>query len=269
MSALKENSEQMLESLRAAHVAEREAKAEDYADAMNTMSKQHADKMQALSEQHEIQVRELAQKCELERQQLVSLRTKIGSIVEELRSQMRNDLDVVRGKCQYVELTLKDSVSDCEQLQRKCTNIEQQVYETGCLLADSRDTIKQLTTDPVVVALTLDMKFEEVQHREAFATQIVDDVVRATDVESSMLKVNGLRAGSVIVEIQMVWHKSLGERSLQDLVADMETQSKDASSLLRQVLFLSFPRPLSLSFLGVFVVARKTPHFLTICTNLY
>ena len=122
-----------------------------------------------------------------------------------------------------------------QQVWQELEGLRHQVHETEGLLNDSRQTVKRLSTDPIVVALTLELDFSEVSDHEEFGKQVVEDVVRATGVDAAMLSVAGLRAGSVIVDLEMVWDQSLGERTLQDLVAELDLLSKDASSTLRQV----------------------------------
>ena len=122
-----------------------------------------------------------------------------------------------------------------QQVWQELEGLRHQVHKTEGLLSDSRQTVKRLSTDPIVVALTLELDFSEVSDHEEFGKQVVEDVVRATGVDAAMLSVAGLRAGSVIVDLEMVWDQSLGERTLQDLVVELDLLSKDASSTLRQV----------------------------------
>ena len=80
------------------------------------------------------------------------------------------------------------------------------------------------------LTLTLDMEFDSITDRESFAGDIVEDVSAAAKIDARFVKVVGMRAGSVIVDMQIA-----PEAGDLDLIEQhLVEQVKPADSALRR-----------------------------------
>jgi hypothetical protein len=78
--------------------------------------------------------------------------------------------------------------------------------------------------------LALDMDFNSIGDHGAFKNEVAKDVATAAKIIAKHIKVTGLRAGSVIVD--MLIAKEAGD--VKAIVKDLEEQVKSPNSLLRQ-----------------------------------
>jgi hypothetical protein len=78
--------------------------------------------------------------------------------------------------------------------------------------------------------LALDMDFNSIGDHAAFKNEVAKDVATAAKIIAKHIKVTGLRAGSVIVD--MLIAKEAGD--VKAIVKDLEEQVKSPNSLLRQ-----------------------------------
>ena len=189
-------------------------------------------------------------------QQLERLHAQLGSILDDMlflsqeiacehhtrHSQgvlFRSEFDALIGASQDLQLAIEESAQDFDVLQAKCKTVEQQSCETQCHLDESCSSTEQFGPGWMAVELSLQMAFDEVSDHEEFGKQVIQDLVTATSTDKAAFKVTGLRAGSVIVDVQIFWHRSFGARTLSGVFHEIKAQSQDSSSLLRQVFGLS------------------------------
>ena len=80
------------------------------------------------------------------------------------------------------------------------------------------------------LTLTLDMEFDSITDRESFVEDVVEDVSAAANIDSRFVKVIGMRAGSVIVDMQIASEAGDLDQIGQHLVE----QVKPTDSALRR-----------------------------------
>ena len=85
--------------------------------------------------------------------------------------------------------------------------------------------------EAVPFKITLDMDFNSIKDTEAFKKDVQKDVATAAKVDEKHVRVIGLRAGSVLVD--MLIASEAGDA--QEIVRDLEEQIKSPNSLLMQV----------------------------------
>jgi hypothetical protein len=78
--------------------------------------------------------------------------------------------------------------------------------------------------------LALDMDFNSIGDHTAFKHDVAHDIAAAAKIDTKHIKITGLRAGSVIVD--MLIAKEAGD--VKAIVQDLEKQVKSPNSLLRQ-----------------------------------
>ena len=84
--------------------------------------------------------------------------------------------------------------------------------------------------EAVPFTLTLDADLKSIGDEEAFKRDVIQDVATAAKIDAKHVRVTGLRAGSVLVD--MLIAKEAGDA--QEIVRDLEEQVKWPSSLLMQ-----------------------------------
>jgi hypothetical protein len=88
--------------------------------------------------------------------------------------------------------------------------------------------------EAVPFKLTLDVDFKSVRDseviRETLKKDVITDVATASKIDAKYVRVTGLRAGSVLVD--MLIAKEAGDA--QEIVRDLEEQLKSPNSLLMQ-----------------------------------
>jgi len=102
--------------------------------------------------------------------------------------------------------------------------------------------------EPVVVAVTLNMDLNKVGDVEAFKRDVASDVSRALELDAHSVKVLRLRAGSIIVDLEITPHARCNGRDLHQALVE---QAKDSRSALMSgkytstTLAISPPRTMS------------------------
>ena len=229
--AIQDDRDKQIDLLRVRHASELEKKAAELSDSLESASKCRAEDAASISQKHEAELRESIIKVEQVSRELDGLR---ASSLHQL-SLLQHDFENMAGLLRELEVQLLQAGVDWKRLQSGCDKMERRACEAECLLGESRDTINQLKTEALAVELTLEMDFEEVHDHETFGRHVVKEIAGATGVSPAAFKFLGLRAGSVIVDMEIVWHKSLGVRTPQQVFTDMAAQSNDVNSALRQV----------------------------------
>ena len=83
--------------------------------------------------------------------------------------------------------------------------------------------------EPVVVAVTLNLDLNKVGDVEAFKRDVASDVSRALELDAHSVKVLRLRAGSIIVDLEITPHARFNGRDLHQALLE---QAKDTRSAL-------------------------------------
>jgi hypothetical protein len=92
------------------------------------------------------------------------------------------------------------------------------------------ETFVRLWDGAVPFTLTLAVDLKSIEDKEAFKSDVIIDVATAAKIDAKYVRVTGLRAGSVLVD--MLIAQEAGDA--QKIVQDLEEQLKTPNSLLMQ-----------------------------------
>ena len=95
---------------------------------------------------------------------------------------------------------------------------------------DSLEAVQLNWARALPLTLTLDMEFDSITDRESFAGDVVEDVSAAAQIDARFVKVVGMRAGSVIADMQIAPEAGDLDQIEQHLVE----QVKPTDSALRR-----------------------------------
>ena len=95
---------------------------------------------------------------------------------------------------------------------------------------DSLEAVQLNWARALPLTLTLDMEFDSITDRESFAGDIVEDVSAAAKIDARFVKVVGMRAGSVIVDMQIATEAG----DLDQIEEHLVEQVKPTDSALRR-----------------------------------
>jgi hypothetical protein len=80
------------------------------------------------------------------------------------------------------------------------------------------------------VELKLNMQLNEIQDRAKFSSEVSEDIAKAADIKKESVRVEGLRAGSVLVDLVIT--ATEGGKDAAAVAFGLEAQARDKSSAL-------------------------------------
>ena len=135
--------------------------------------------------------------------------------------------DPTRGKMRRAKINLKSGYDVSKVAKLVDKDLEWHEPENS-------DEEEDIRTIPF--AVTLEMDFDDIddEYRTVFEEEIIDDIASAAGIPKELLRVAGLRKGSVIVDMELEGNDALlgQDRTADAVVLNLMAQSKDAESAL-------------------------------------